>query len=202
MRRRIVLTLTILVGVIILILAYSGIQSSRDNMLQLIAQNGESMMQALVTSAGNNLAASAIVEESSAQRLVEIGNLLGRLLDGNPHWSIHSEYWERRYQLARIDLIAADSLVVASSWSESVGKTIEFSPERMAVLDSVFSNRKTTAISVPRPSALPQDNLAYLATATRRGITPVGSTGTQIDRLSGIARYRLCHSPIGRPRGY
>ncbi len=170
MRRRIVLTLTVLVGVIILILAYSGIQSSRDNMLQLIAQNGESMMQALVTSAGNNLAASAIVEESSAQRLVEIGNLLGRLLDSNPQLVDTLEFWERRYQLARIDLIAADSLVLASSWSEYVGKTIEFVPERMAVMDSVISDRKTTAISVPLPSALPQDNLAYLATATRRGI--------------------------------
>lgn len=170
MRRRIVLTLTIIVGVIILILAYSGIQSSRRNMRQLIAQNGESMMQALVTSAGNNLAASAIVEESSAQRLVEIGNLLGRLLDSNPHLIDTLEYWERRFQLLRIDLIATDSVVIASSWSESVGKTIEFSPERMAVLDSVFSDRKTTAISVPLPSALPQDNLAYLATVTRRGI--------------------------------
>ncbi len=169
MRRRVVLALTILVGVIILILAYSGIQSSRDNMLQLIAQNGESMMQALVTSAGNNLAASAIVEESSAQRLVEIGNLLGRLLDSNPHLDDTLELWERRYQLSRIDLVTADSTVIASSWSESIGKQLEYEPERMAVLDSVLSKRTPIAISVPLPSALPQDNLAYLAVATKGG---------------------------------
>lgn len=169
MRRRVVLALTILVGVIILILAYSGIESSRDNMLQLIAQNGESMMQALVTSAGNNLAASAIVEESSAQRLVEIGSLLGRLLDSKPHLIDTLEYWERRYQLSRIDLVSNDSYVVASSWSENIGKPIEFEPELIVVLDSIFSNRTTIAISVPLPSALPQDNLAYLAVATKGG---------------------------------
>ncbi len=99
MRRRVVLALTLLVGIIILILAYSGIESSRDNMLQLIKQGGESMMQALVTSAGNNLAASAIVEEAGAQRMYEIGTLLGRLLDSNPRLIDTLEYWERHNRL-------------------------------------------------------------------------------------------------------
>lgn len=168
-RRRVVLALTILVGIIILILAYTGIESSRDNMLQLIARNGESMMQALVTSAGNNLAASAIVEESSTQRLVEIGTLLGRLLDGNPRMTDTLEYWERHYQLRRIDLVRPDSIVAASSWSETVGRIMD-DGERMIVLDSVIANHRPLAIVAPLPSALPQDNLAYLAIATRLGV--------------------------------
>ena len=69
-RRRAILALTILFGGIILILAYSGIESSRKNMLRLLRQEGESLMQALVTSARNNLASSTIVEEAATERLV------------------------------------------------------------------------------------------------------------------------------------
>ncbi|MGB5136911.1 MAG: histidine kinase dimerization/phospho-acceptor domain-containing protein, partial [Candidatus Zixiibacteriota bacterium] len=170
MRRRVLLALTLLVGLIILILAYSGIESSRDNMLQLIKQGGESMMQALVTSAGNNLAASAIVEEAGAQRLLEIGSLLGRLLDSNPRLIDTLEYWERRYQLNRIDVIRDDSIVAASSWSETAGKPLVFEPDRMAVLDSVISGGNSVAIAAPLPSALPIEDLVYLAVATRSGV--------------------------------
>ena len=170
MRRRVVLALTLLVGIIILILAYSGIESSRDNMLQLIKQGGESMMQALVTSAGNNLAASAIVEEAGAQRMYEIGTLLGRLLDSNPRLIDTLEYWERHYELTRIDVVGRDSVVAASSWSETAGKPLVFEPDRMAVLDSVISGNKSIAIAAPLPSALPIEDLVYLAVSTRSGI--------------------------------
>ncbi len=169
-RRRVVLALTLLVGVIILVLAYSGIESSRDNMLQLIGQEGESMMQALVTSASNNLAASAIVEESGAQRLFDLGTLLARLLDSNPRLTDTLEYWERRYQLSRIDIVGTDSIVRASSWSETVGNRVEFESNGMAVLDSVVSGRRSISMAAPLPSALPKDDFVYLAVATRSGV--------------------------------
>jgi hypothetical protein len=104
-RRRATLALTILFGGIILILAYSGIESSRKNMLRLLRQEGESLMQALVTSARSNLASSTIVEEAATERLVDISTLFGALLNGSATGIDSLDDWQKRYRLERIDLV-------------------------------------------------------------------------------------------------
>lgn len=168
-QRRLVLALTAIVGVIILVLAYSGIESSRENMLKLIAQEGESMMQALVTSAGNNLSASTIVEEISSSRLAEIAELMGQILDGNPRPADSLGVWERRYQCRQIIVVNNEREIVASSWPEAAGTAIADSSVQAVVVDSVLSGDRYFAIAAPLPSALPRDDEIYVAVRVKAG---------------------------------
>jgi PAS domain S-box-containing protein len=169
-RRRAILALTILFGGIILILAYSGIESSRKNMLRLLRQEGESLMQALVTSARNNLASSTIVEEAATERLVDISTLLGALLNGSATGIDALGDWQKRYRLERIDLVDGSCRISASSVRESVGDTVSGDPDMLAVLDSVLLESRSMAVARPMPSALPQDDYTYLALRTKRGV--------------------------------
>ncbi|MCX6830754.1 MAG: ATP-binding protein [candidate division Zixibacteria bacterium] len=169
-RRRAILALTILFGGIILILAYSGIESSRKNMLRLLRQEGESLMQALVTSARNNLASSTIVEEAATERLVDISTLLGALLNGSATGIDALGDWQKRYRLERIDLVDGSCRISASSVRESVGDTVSGDPDMLAVLDSVLLESRSLAVARPMPSALPQDDYTYLALRTKRGV--------------------------------
>ncbi len=169
-RRRAILALTILFGGIILILAYSGIESSRKNMLRLLRQEGESLMQALVTSARNNLASSTIVEEAATERLVDISTLLGALLNGSATSIDSLGDWQKRYRLERIDLVDGSCRISASSVRESVGDTVSGDPDMLAVLDSVLLESRSLAVAQPMPSALPQDDYTYLALRTKRGV--------------------------------
>lgn len=168
-QRRLVLALTAIVGVIILVLAYSGIESSRENMLKLIAQEGESMMQALVTSAGNNLSASTIVEEISSSRLAEIAELMGQILDGYPRPADSLGVWERRYQCSQISVVNNEREIVASSWPEAAGTAIADSSLQAVVVDSVLSGDRHFAIAAPLPSALPRDDEVYVAVRVKAG---------------------------------
>ncbi|TFH65729.1 MAG: hypothetical protein E4G91_01400, partial [Candidatus Zixiibacteriota bacterium] len=136
-RRRAILALTILFGGIILILAYGGIESSRKNMLRLLRQEGESLMQTLVTSARSNLASSTIVEEAATERLVDISTLLGDLLNGSATGIDSLGDWQKRYRLEQIDLVDGSCRISASSVRESVGDTVSGDPDMLAVLDSV-----------------------------------------------------------------
>jgi PAS domain S-box-containing protein len=169
-RRRAILALTILFGGIILILAYGGIESSRKNMLRLLRQEGESLMQALVTSARNNLASSAIVEEAATERLIDISTLLGTLLNGSAASTDSLGDWQKEYRLERIDLVDGLCRISASSVHESVADTVSGDPNMLAVLDSVLLESRTMAVSRPMPSALPQDDYTYLALRTKRGV--------------------------------
>jgi signal transduction histidine kinase len=169
-RRRAVFALTILFGGIILILAYSGIESSRKNMLRLLRQEGESLMQALVTSASNNLASSTIVEEAATERLVDISTLLGALLNGSAKGIDSLGDWQKRYRLERIDLVDGSCRISASSARESVGDTVSGDPDMLAVLDSVLLESRPLAVARQMPSALPKDDYAYIALPTRRGV--------------------------------
>jgi len=169
-RRRAILALTILFGGIILILAYSGIESSRKNMLRLLRQEGESLMQALVTSARNNLASSTIVEEAATERLVDISTLLGALLSGSAAGIDSLGDWQKRYRLERIDLVDGSCRISASSVRESVDDTVSGDPDMLAVLDSVLLESRSLAVAQPMPSALPQDDYTYLALRTKRGV--------------------------------
>jgi PAS domain S-box-containing protein len=169
-RRRAILALTILFGGIILILAYSGIESSRKNMLRLLRQESESLMQALVTSARNNLASSTIVEEAASERLVDISTLLGALLNGSATSIDSLADWQKRYRLERIDLVDGSCRISASSARKSVGVTVSGDPDILAVLDSVLLESRSMAVARPMPSALPQDDYTYLALRTKRGV--------------------------------
>jgi PAS domain S-box-containing protein len=169
-RRRAIFALTILFGGIILILAYSGIESSRKNMLRLLRQEGESLMQALVTSARNNLASSTIVEEAATERLVDISTLLGALLNGNATSIDSLGNWQKQYRLERIDLVEGACQISASSVRESIGETVSGNPDMLAVLDSVLLESRSMAVARPMPSALPQDDYSYLAIRTKRGV--------------------------------
>jgi len=169
-RRRAILALTILFGGIILILAYSGIESSRRNMLRLLRQEGESLMQALVTSARNNLASSTIVEEAATERLVDISTLLGALLSGSAAGIDSLGDWQKRYRLERIDLVDGSCRISASSVRESVDDTVSGDPDMLAALDSVLLESRSLAVARPMPSALPQDDYTYLALRTKRGV--------------------------------
>ena len=141
-RRRAILALTILFGGIILILAYSGIESSRKNMLRLLRQEGESLMQALVTSARNNLASSTIVEEAATERLVDVSTLLGALLNESANDIDSLGDWQNRYRLERIDLVDGSCRISASSARE-MPWAIRFPVIRimLAVLDSVVTGK-------------------------------------------------------------
>ncbi len=169
-RRRAILALTILVGGIILILAYGGIESSRKNMLRLLRQEGESLMQALVTSARSNLASSTIVEEAATERLVDISTLLGALLNGSSIGVDSLDGWQQRFRLERIDLVGSSCRIVASSVRESVGDTISGDPDMLAALDSVLVDDRPMAVARPMPSALPRDDYTYLALRTKPGV--------------------------------
>jgi PAS domain S-box-containing protein len=169
-RRRAILALSILFGGIILILAYGGIESSRKNMLRLLRQEGESLMQTLVTSARNNLASSSIVEEAATERLVDISTLLGALLSGTPTGIDSLSEWQKRFRLERIDLVDGSRRISASSISESVGDSISGDPDLLAVLDSVLLDSRSFAVAQPMPSALPQDDFTYMALRTKRGV--------------------------------
>lgn len=169
-RRRAVVVLSILFGAIILVLAYIGIESSRENMLELIRQEGKSLMQALVTSAGNNLAASAIVEEAAAEHLVDVGQLLASLYTARPDSDDSLAVWERRFELDRIDVVEDGRRIAASSWPEMTGDTLEGIPAMRAVVDTLAGGRKSMAISVPLPVALPAERSFYLAIEIPRGI--------------------------------
>ncbi len=169
-RRRAVLGLILIVGVIILVLAYSGIESSRENMLELIAQEGESMMQALVTSAGNNLSATTIVEEISAARLVETTGLLARLVDASSAAVESLSVWERRFELEQVSLVDDEFKITRSSWSDAVGIVINDSDRAFPVLDSIIEAGRPSAVVAPYPSALPRDELIHAGARTRSGV--------------------------------
>lgn len=170
MRRRAVLALSALVGVIILVLAWSGIESSRENMLELIAQEGETMMQALVTSAGNNLAASAIVEQAGIDRLVEVANLLGRVVNLGGVSDDSLAAWQERFGFERIDLVDDLRRVKSSSWGEVIGGNIRALPNQLTALDSVLAGQTDLAIAAPLPSALPRDDYVSVAVRTGSGV--------------------------------
>lgn len=169
-RRRSIVALSVLFGAVILILAYGGIESSRKNMLKLLRQEGESLMQALVTSARNNLAASLIVEEAATERLIDIGSLLGALVSQDKHYVDSLDVWERRYRLERIDVVAQNGRLIASSWEETIGDSLRGDSDEVAVLDSVLLDRKELTVAPPIPSALPVDDYTYLAIRTGPGV--------------------------------
>jgi PAS domain S-box-containing protein len=169
-RRRSIIALTILFGVVILILAYGGIESSRRNMLKLVRQEGESLMQALVTSVRNNLASSVIVEQTATERLIDVGNLLAALINQDRNYADSLDVWQRRYRLERVDIVAPNRRLIASAWQETVGDSLGGDSDRVAVLDSVMLNGRAQAVASPMPSALPVDDFTYLAIKTSPGV--------------------------------
>ncbi len=169
-RRRSVYALVILFGAVILVLAYGGIESSRKNMLKLLQQEGASIMQALMTSARNNLAASTIFEEAATDRLVDISSLLGDLLNQGDRSIDSLASWQRRFQLERIDLVVDSNKIVASSDIKIVGTPVTGDSDLISVLDSVATDNRRMAVAPPMPSALPQDDYTFLALRTRHGV--------------------------------
>ncbi|MCK4857227.1 MAG: PAS domain-containing protein [candidate division Zixibacteria bacterium] len=169
-RRRSVLIIALLFGAAILILAYSGVRSSRQNMLKLLTADGESLLQSLIISAQNNVAASGIVERATAEHLVDIAALISRLIDINPALQDSLEVLARRYHLERIDITDSSRLIIASSWSETVGDAISAEDDLQAVLDSVLTGRAEIAIATPQPSVLPREDYVKVAVNANVGV--------------------------------
>lgn len=169
-RRRAILILIILFGGAILILAYSGIHSSRKNMLQLLTSEGRSLLQSLIVSAQNNVAASAIVEQATSDHLMDIATTLGTVLDQNRSFLDSLDVLQRRYRLGRIDVVNAKGNVIASSWSETIGSQIGKDDDFYEVMDSVQSGRTETAIATPTPSLLSRADFVKVAVRIRSGV--------------------------------
>lgn len=169
-RRRAVLILSVLFGGVILILAYGGIESNRRNMLRLLQQEGESLMQSLVTSARNNLASSTIVEAAAGERLIDVSRLLAGLLNESISAVDSLASWQKQYRLEQIDLVNNDCQIIASSSPHAVRDLAGGVEAKLAVLDSVVTESRSLAIATPMPSALPREDYAYLALRTKRGI--------------------------------
>jgi PAS domain S-box-containing protein len=170
MRLRPFIILILLFGGAILILAYSGVSSSKQNMLKLLVSEGESLMQSLIISAQNNVAASAIAEQATTDRIVDLAATLGELIDESPAHIDSLAVYERRYRLERIDIVDSSRQIIASSWPETIGDRILPDDERGVAVDSVISGQTNLAVCMPPISVLPRDEYVKVAVATDAGV--------------------------------
>ncbi|MFH2055853.1 MAG: ATP-binding protein [bacterium] len=170
LRLRSILMLIALFAAVVFVMAYLGIDASRSNMLRVLTRQGESLMQSLIISAGNNVAASVIVEQATADHLVPLAATLGTLIDQGPGFRDSLAVWQRRFDLERVDLIDGTRSVVASSWPETVGELVDSLDERAAALDSVLAGLTEVAVCRPATSVLPREDFIKVAVETRSGV--------------------------------
>lgn len=170
LRRRTVLILVILFGGAILTLAYSGIRSSGNNMIEMLRAEGHSLLKSLIVSAQNNVAASSIVEEATSDHLVDLTATLGTILDQNSGFLDSLGVLQRRYRLERVDVVDEESSIIASAWPETIGDIVNEEDDLYTVLDSVLAGKVEMAVETPVPSLLTRAGYVNTAVRTEAGI--------------------------------
>jgi PAS domain S-box-containing protein len=170
LRRRSILLIIVLFAAVIFSLAYLGVDASRRNMLQVLTSQGESLLQSLIISAQNNVSASVIVEQATADHLLPLAATLGTLLDRDNSFADSLALWEHRYDLERADLVDSERRIIASSWPETIGELIEADDERAPALDSILTDKTNLAICRPAISVLPREDYIKVAVRTGAGV--------------------------------
>jgi len=71
--------LTLLLATILFIIAFIGIQKSRSNMLEVMEKEGKALLESLVLASQNTISANLLIEDLSADKLLDVAKLVDRL---------------------------------------------------------------------------------------------------------------------------
>jgi two-component system sensor histidine kinase HydH len=114
-RLRYVVIITVLLGLILFAIAFFGIRQSKSGMLNVMAGEGEALLETLIMSSQNAVRANALVEELVGERLKDIAHLIDQMDQSGLLNDSRLESLVRQADLSRIDVLNRQAAPVYSS---------------------------------------------------------------------------------------
>lgn len=107
--------ITLLLATILFFIAFFGIQKSKSNMLEVMEREGKALLESLILASKNTISANLLIEDLSADKLLDIAKLVDRL---DTEGKITEQQLSKIANLTgvlRIDILDKDGKIVQSN---------------------------------------------------------------------------------------